>query len=92
MRPERNPEHEHAIDTLLLTIGALLLAGSGLLWLVGQVAAILFGAHEHLELRLDDMFGVLLHLPGHYNDPKQAWPPRRSGCCPARSACTPPSS
>jgi type IV secretion system protein VirD4 len=74
MRRERHPEHEHAIDALLLTAGALLLAGSGLLWLVGQVAALLFGAHEHLELRLDDMFGVLLHLPGHYHDPKQAWP------------------
>jgi type IV secretion system protein VirD4 len=75
MRHERHPEHEHAIDALLILVGALLLTGSGLLWLVGQVAAILFGAHEHLELRLDDMFGVLLHLPGHFNDPKQAWPP-----------------
>jgi type IV secretion system protein VirD4 len=76
MRHERHPEHEHAIDALLILIGALLLAGSGLLWVVGQVAAILFGAHEHLELRLDDIFGVLLHLPGHFNDPKQAWPPQ----------------
>jgi type IV secretion system protein VirD4 len=75
MRPERHPEHEHAIDALLLAVGALLLAGSGLLWVVGQVAALLFGAHQHLELRLDDLFGVLLHLPGHYHDPKQAWPP-----------------
>jgi type IV secretion system protein VirD4 len=75
MRRERHPEHEHAIDALLILVGALLLAGSGLLWMVGQVAALLFGAHQHLELRLDDMFGVLLHLPGHYHDPKQAWPP-----------------
>src|SRR6266704_3183967 len=75
MRRERHPEHEHAIDMLLLTAGALLLACSGLLWLVGQVAAILFGAHEHLPVRLDEMFGVLLHLPGHYGDPNQAWPP-----------------
>jgi type IV secretion system protein VirD4 len=75
MRHERHPEHEHAIDALLLTTGALLLAGTGLLWVVGQVAALLFGAHQHLELRLDEMFGVLLHLPGHYHDPKQAWPP-----------------
>jgi type IV secretion system protein VirD4 len=75
MRHERHPEHDHAIDALLLTAGALLLAGTGLLWVVGQVAALLFGAHQHLELRLDDLFGVLLHLPGHYHDPKQAWPP-----------------
>jgi hypothetical protein len=75
MRPEHHPDHEHALGALLLTCGALLLAGSGLLWLVGQVAAILFGTHQHLELRLDEMFGVLLRLPGHYHDPKQAWPP-----------------
>jgi type IV secretion system protein VirD4 len=75
MRRERHPEHEHAIDAFLLLVGALLLVGTGLLWVVGQVAALLFGAHQHLELRLDDMFGVLFHLPGHYHDPKQAWPP-----------------
>jgi type IV secretory pathway TraG/TraD family ATPase VirD4 len=76
MRPDRNPDHEHAIDGFLFTCGALLLASSILLWLVGQVAAIVFGAHhQHLPVRLDDMFGVLLHLPGHFNDPKRAWPP-----------------
>jgi type IV secretion system protein VirD4 len=76
MRHERNPEHEHAIDMLLLTAGALLLAGSGLLWVVGQVAAILFGAHhEHLPVRLVDMLGVLLRLPGTWDDPARAWPP-----------------
>jgi type IV secretion system protein VirD4 len=76
MRHERNPEHEHAIDMLLLTAGALLLAGSGLLWVVGQVAAIVFGAHhEHLPVRLGDMLGVLLRLPGTWDDPARAWPP-----------------
>src|SRR6266571_1197807 len=64
MRRERHPDHEHAIDAFLMLVGALLLAGSGLVWLVGQVAAILFGAHQHLPVRLDDMFGVLLQLPG----------------------------
>jgi hypothetical protein len=32
-------------------------------WLIGQVAAILFGAHQHLPVRLVDMLGVLLRLP-----------------------------
>jgi hypothetical protein len=47
VRHERYPyrDNEHAIDALLILVGALLLAGSGLLWLVGQVAALLFGAH-----------------------------------------------
>src|ERR671912_657992 len=48
---------------------------SGLVWLIGQVAAILFGAHEHLPVRLVDMLGVLLRLPGTWDDPARAWPP-----------------
>jgi hypothetical protein len=31
---------------------ALLFAACGLVWLIGQVAAIVFGAHEHLPVRL----------------------------------------
>jgi hypothetical protein len=31
-------------------------------WLIGQLAAILFDAHEHLPVRLVDMLGVLLRL------------------------------
>jgi type IV secretion system protein VirD4 len=68
------PEHEHVTDAFLLAV-ALLLVGSGLLWVVGQVAAILFGAHEHLPVRLDEMLGVLPQLPHHLDDPKRAWPP-----------------
>ena len=40
-----------------------------------QVAALLFGAHEHLPVRLVDMLGVLLRLPGTWDDPARAWPP-----------------
>jgi type IV secretion system protein VirD4 len=34
-----------------------------------------FGAHEHLPVRLVDMIGVLLRLPGTWDDPARAWPP-----------------
>jgi type IV secretion system protein VirD4 len=77
MRRDRDPypEHHYLPDTLLLALAAALFAGCGLLWLVGQVAAILFGAHEHLPVRLVDMLGVLIHLPGNFDDPARAWPP-----------------
>ena len=53
----------------------LLFAACSLVWLIGQVAAILFGAHQHLPVRLVDMLGVLLRLPGTWDDPARAWPP-----------------
>src|SRR5829696_10072083 len=77
MRPDRHPyrDHQYVPDTFWLAVAALLFAACGLVWLIGQVAAILFGAHEHLPVRLVDMLGVLLRLPGTWDDPAQAWPP-----------------
>jgi type IV secretory pathway TraG/TraD family ATPase VirD4 len=72
---DRYPEHNSVPDTFWLLIAVVLFAACGLVWLVGQVAAICFGAHEHLPVRLVDMLGVLLHLPGTWDDPAQAWPP-----------------
>jgi hypothetical protein len=74
---DRDPYREqHVPDTLWLAVAALLFAASGLMWLIGQVAAILFGPnHQHLPVRLVDMLGVLLRLPGTWDDPAQAWPP-----------------
>jgi type IV secretion system protein VirD4 len=75
MRHDRYPEHNYVPDTFWLVVAVLLFAACGLVWLVGQVAAILFGAHEHLPVRLVDMLGVLLRLPGTWEDPAKAWPP-----------------
>ena len=72
---DRYPEHNLVPDTFWLVIAVLLFAACGLVWLIGQVAAILFGAHQHLPVRLVDMLGVLLRLPGTWDDPAQAWPP-----------------
>jgi type IV secretion system protein VirD4 len=72
---ERYPEHNYVPDTLWLIVAALLFCACGLVWLIGQVAAILFGAHQHLPVRLVDMLGVLLRLPGTWDDPARAWPP-----------------
>jgi type IV secretion system protein VirD4 len=71
----RYPEHNYVPDTFWLLVATLLFAVCGLVWLIGQVAAILFGAHEHLPVRLVDMLGVLLRLPGTWDDPARAWPP-----------------
>ena len=78
MRPDRDPyrDHQYVPDTFWLAVAALLFAACGLVWLIGQVAAILFGPHhQHLPVRLVDMLGVLLRLPGTWDDPAQAWPP-----------------
>src|SRR5215213_2294075 len=60
---DREPyrDHPYVPDTFWLVVAALLFAACGLVWLIGQVAAILFGPdHEHLPVRLVDMIGVLL--------------------------------
>src|SRR4029453_12274940 len=74
---DRDPyrDHQYVPDTFWLLVAALLFATCGLVWLFGQFAAILFGAHQHLPVRLVDMLGVLLRLPGTWDDPAKAWPP-----------------
>jgi len=72
---DRYRDHQYVPDTFWLVVAALLFAACGLVWLIGQVAAILFGAHEHLPVQLVDMLGVLLRLPGTWDDPAKAWPP-----------------
>jgi hypothetical protein len=75
---DRDPYRDHNVvpDTFWLVVAALLFAACGLVWLIGQVAAILFGPHHaHLSIHLVDMFGVLLRLPDTWDDPARAWPP-----------------
>ena len=72
---DRYPDHSLVPDTFWFVVAAVLFAACGLVWLIGQVAAIVFGAREHLPVRLVDMLGVLLRLPGTWDDPAQAWPP-----------------
>src|SRR5215217_5256679 len=95
MRPaswhDRGPyrDHNSVPDTFWLLVAALLFAACGLVWLIGQVAAILFGTHEHLPVRLVDMLGVLLRLPGTWDDPAKAWPPSSQPLLPGPAAYMP---
>ena len=78
MRHDRDPyrDNQYVPDTFWLVVAVLLFAACGLVWLIGQIAAILLGPHhQHLPVRLVDMLGVLLRLPGTWDDPAQAWPP-----------------
>jgi hypothetical protein len=78
MRRDRGPyrEENYVPDTFWLVVATLLFAACGLVWLIGQVAAICFSPHhQHLPVRLVDMLGVLLRLPGTWDDPARAWPP-----------------
>jgi hypothetical protein len=89
---DRDPyrEQQHVPDTFWLVVAVVLFAACGLVWLIGQVAAVLFGAHQHLPVRLVDMLGVLLRLPGTWDDPPRRGHPLLSRCCPGRRACTLP--
>jgi type IV secretion system protein VirD4 len=82
-RSYREPYAEHpATDAIWLTIGAVILAAGLLVWTVGQVAAILFGAHHPLPMPAEEMAGVLWNLPSHLDDPAQAWPRSVRGMLP----------
>jgi type IV secretion system protein VirD4 len=82
-RSYREPYAEFpATDAIWLTLGAVTLAAGLLVWTVGQVAALLFGAHHVLPLPAEDMAGVLWNLPGNLNDPAQAWPRSVRGMLP----------
>jgi type IV secretion system protein VirD4 len=74
-RSWREPYPEYpATDAVWLTIGAVLLAAGLLVWTVGQVAALLFGAHHPLPMPAEEIAGVLWNLPSHLGDPARAWP------------------
>jgi type IV secretion system protein VirD4 len=71
--PEVQPPSD-ATDGLLFVVVAALLGVTIVLWLVGEVAAVLFGAHHWLKVGLGDMAAVPVHLIHHPGDPAQAWP------------------
>jgi type IV secretion system protein VirD4 len=74
-RDRHRPYAEYpATDAVWLTVVAVLLVAGLLVWVVGQVAAVLFGAHHPLPMPAEEMAGVLWNLPGHLDDPAQAWP------------------
>jgi type IV secretion system protein VirD4 len=87
MRPERvetpKPQgSESAVDNLLwLAVGAVLVA-TVLVWVVGQVAAVLFGAHHWLPVSLAEVAKVPFHLAKHPGDPRLAWPRSVRGMLP----------
>src|SRR6266567_5822078 len=73
---------ESAVDSLLwIAVGAVLVA-TVLVWVVGQVAAVLFGAHHWLPISLAEMAGVPFHLAKHPGDPRLAWPRSVRGMLP----------
>jgi type IV secretion system protein VirD4 len=57
----------------MIVIG-LAIVTSALVWLVGQVAALAFGAHHPIHLGLSDMPGVIFQLAEHAGDPRLAYP------------------
>lgn len=56
-------------------IVALFLGGAILMWLVGNVAALL-GGGRLLHANLEQSWDALIHLRQHTNDPRLAWAPK----------------
>src|SRR6266511_3951938 len=61
--------------TLLLVVVGAVLVWSGLLWLLGQSAAVVFSRHVMPDLDIFTMTSVSIRLAQHWSDPAQAWPP-----------------
>src|SRR6266545_7791019 len=73
--PEVQSPTGEATDRLLFVVVLAVLAVTVLLWLVGQVAAVLFGAHHWLQLSMADAAAVPFRVVHHPGDPALAWPP-----------------
>jgi type IV secretion system protein VirD4 len=87
MRPERlgSPKpsgSESVFDSLLWLAVITALVATVLVWVVGQVAAVLFGAHHWLPVSLAQVAQVPFHLAKHPGDPKLAWPAGVRGMLP----------
>ena len=61
--------------TLLLVVVGAVLVWCGLLWLLGQTAAVVFSRHVMPNLDIFTMTSVSIRLSQHWGDPAQAWPP-----------------
>lgn len=64
-----------------LTLGAAVGLLAGLVWLWGQVAA-LITARRWLDVRTDELLLTLIKLPFLAGDPRRAWPPHTWGDLP----------
>jgi type IV secretion system protein VirD4 len=73
---------ESAVDNLLWLAVGTALGATVLVWVVGQVAAVLFGAHHWLPVSLAEVAGVPFHLAKHPGDPRLAWPASVRGMLP----------
>jgi type IV secretion system protein VirD4 len=82
VQPPKPSGSESAFDGLLWLATGTALAATVLVWLVGQVAAVLFGAHHWLPLSLAQVAQVPFHLAKHPGDPKLAWPASVRGMLP----------
>jgi type IV secretion system protein VirD4 len=68
-------DNDSAQNLLLGILVGLFLGGAILMWLVGNVAALL-GRRRLLHASLTQSFDALIHLRQHVNDPRLAWAPK----------------
>ena len=61
------------VESVVLAAAGLVAVAAVGIWLVGQIAGALFGAGWP-TVGAGDVAGVLVRLPSHLGDPRQAWP------------------
>jgi hypothetical protein len=66
-------QHQQANDTLLLVAIVTVVVVGGLVWLVGQLAGLLFSG-TWPEVPLSELPGILARVRDHAGDPAAAWP------------------
>ncbi|MEA2146720.1 MAG: type secretion system protein VirD4 [Solirubrobacteraceae bacterium] len=81
-----SPRSDGFGDAALLVVIGLLAALVAGVWLWGAAAGVLFGAGAP-HLAPGQLLVVLVHLPGHLNDPALAWPPPERVRLPGAVGC-----
>ena len=69
-----SPSHNSGgLEYVIFALVALLAGGTAIVWLAGNLAALLAGSGT-LGIGPGEAAGVLQRLPGHLDDPAAAWP------------------
>jgi type IV secretion system protein VirD4 len=82
VEPPKPQGAEPAVDNLLWLAVGTLFAVTVLVWVVGQVAAVLFGSHHWLPVSLPQVARVPFGVAKHPGNPKLAWPTAVRGMLP----------
>jgi type IV secretion system protein VirD4 len=73
--PAAGTSEGHPLETLVLRVLGGIVAAGALLWITGQLSAVLFGGGWP-QVGPSEMGAVVFKYPSHLGDPARAWPVR----------------